>query len=258
MELDDAYANGAYIPDGDSYPAAWAQAAAAFRETAQCELDLAYGDSARQKIDIFYPTGPAKGLVVFVHGGYWIMSDKSAWSHLAAGALSHGWAVAMPSYDLCPQVRITDIGNQIAAAIGFAADRVAGPIRLVGHSAGGQLVARMTAPRVGGHWQDRVAHVVPISPLGDLAPLMRTSMNADLKLDDAEVATQSPIHLPKPHMPVTILVGAEERPAFLAQSEALSAAWGCARVVAPDRHHFNVIAPLRDPKSTITVAVLSN
>ena len=257
MELDDAYANAAHIPGGETYPERWASVAAAFRETATCELDLPYGESARQRLDLFHPPRLAKGLVVFVHGGYWVMSDKSAWSHLAAGPLAQGWAVAMPSYDLCPDVRITDIGNQIADAIAFAAERVPGPIRLAGHSAGGQLVARMTARRLGARWQDRVAKVVPISPLADLAPLMRTSMNADLKLDEAEVLAESPIHLPKPHIPVTIWVGADERPAFLEQSRALADAWACERVVAENRHHFDVFEPLCDPESTLTAAVLS-
>lgn len=257
MELDEAYANAAYIPGGDTYPARWAKAAAQFREKTLCELDLPYGESARQKLDLFHPPRLAKGLVVFVHGGYWVMSDKSDWSHLAAGPLAQGWAVAMPSYDLCPAVRITDIGNQIAAAIAFAAGRVLGPIRLTGHSAGGQLVARMTARRIGARWQERVAKVVPISPLGDLAPLMQTSMNADLKLDAAEVLAESPIHLPKPQVPVTVWVGADERPAFLEQSRILANAWTCERIVAPDRHHFDVIEPLCDPDSALTVALLA-
>jgi acetyl esterase/lipase len=257
MELDEAYANAAHIPGGETYPERWAQAAAKFRETTLCELDLPYGESARQKLDLFHPPRLAKGLVVFVHGGYWLMSDKSDWSHLAAGPLAQGWAVAMPSYDLCPAVRITDIGNQIAAAISYAAARVPGPIRLIGHSAGGQLVARMTARRNGARWQDRIAKVVPISPLGDLAPLMRTSMNADLKLDNAEVLTESPIHLPKPQIPVSVWVGAHERSAFLEQSRALADAWKCERIVAPECHHFDVFEPLCDAESALTAALLA-
>src|SRR3546814_5563195 len=53
------------------------------------------------------PISPA-GLAVFVHGGYWMAFDKSSWSHLAAGAVARGWAVALPSYTLCPEARISD------------------------------------------------------------------------------------------------------------------------------------------------------
>ena len=257
MDLDDAYANAAHIPGGEAYPEKWAQAAATFRAQTLCELDLPYGESPRQRLDLFHPPRLAKGIFVFVHGGYWLRFDKSFWSHLAAGPLAHGWAVAMPSYDLCPDVRITDIGNQMAAAIALAADRVPGPVRLVGHSAGGQLVARMTARRFGAQWQERLAKVVPISPVADLAPLMRTSMNMDLKLDDAEVQSESPVHLPKPVLPVTVWVGSDERPVFLAQAAALAEAWHCDKVIAAGKHHFNIIEELAEPDSALTRALLA-
>jgi len=258
MELDDDYANAAYIPGADAYPEKWTQAAAAFRERTVCELDLAYGEGPRQRFDLFHPDRLSKGLVVFVHGGYWLRFDKSFWSHLAAGPLAHGWTVAMPSYDLCPDVRITDIRREILAAIGSVSLRVPGPIRLVGHSAGGQLVARCSIPTTGAHWQDRLARTVPISPVSDLGPLMRTSMNADLRLDAAQVALESPAHQPKPNVPVTVWVGANERPVFLAQAKSLEAAWQCQMVVAADKHHFDVIEELAEPDSALTQAVLAS
>ncbi len=246
MELDDAYANGAYIPGAADYPAKWASLAAAFRADNLCELDLPYGESPRQRFDMFHPPRLAKGVVIFVHGGYWLNFDKSYWSHLAAGPLAHGWCVAMPSYDLCPEVRIGQIGQQIGQAIDRVAARTAGPIRLSGHSAGGQLVAR------NGH-ADRVEKVVPISPVADLAPLMKTSMNRELQIDADEAQAESPVHLPPPACPVTVWVGADERPVFLAQAQALTDVWGCAQVVAPGLHHFNVVEALADPQSPLTM-----
>ena len=257
MDLDDAYANGAYISGADAYPEKWSQAAAAFRAVAMAELDLVYGESPRQKLDLFHPPRLAKGLVVFIHGGYWLRFDKSFWSHLAQGPLAHGWAVAMPSYDLCPDVRITDIGNQMAAAVTLAADRVPGPLRIAGHSAGGHLAARLTARRVGAHWQDRIEKIVPISPVADLAPLMRTSMNDDLRIDAEEAARESPLHLPQPNVPVTVWVGADERPAFLEQAEALAQAWQCKKVIAQGQHHFDVVEELAASDSALTTELLS-
>ncbi|SFS00671.1 alpha/beta hydrolase [Yoonia litorea] len=252
MELDDAYANAAYIPGGNDYPDKWAQAAAAFREIATCEIDLPYGETSRQRCDLFHPARLPKGLIVFVHGGYWLRFDKNFWSHLAAGPLAHGWSVAMPSYDLCPDVRISEIGDQINRAIAFAAARIPGPIRLIGHSAGGQLVARVTAPRLGARWQERLEKVVSVSPVADLAPLMRTSMNADLKIDEEEAAAESPIHLPAPPYAKTVWVGADERPAFLEQAQALTDAWDAKQVITEREHHFSVIEPLEYADSPLT------
>ncbi|MCW1956910.1 MAG: alpha/beta hydrolase [Roseobacter sp.] len=259
MELDDAYANAAYIPEGESYPPRWQAEAAAFRDAAQpAELDVAYGPSPRQRLDLFRPEGAAKGLLVFVHGGFWRMLDKSYWSHLAAGALAKGWAVAMPSYTLCPQARISQITREIAAAVSHAAGAVDGPIALAGHSAGGHLVARMLAK---GLLPDAVAgrlsHVMPISPLSDLRPLMQTSMNADFKLDAAEAVAESPIFMgARVDCPVSVWVGGAERPAFLDQARWLSEAWGCALLEDAGKHHFDVVEPLAEPESEMLARLL--
>jgi arylformamidase len=255
MELDDAYANAAYIPGGADYPARWAAEAAAFRDSARlAQIGLAYGESGRQRYDLFHPPRLARGVVVFVHGGYWLRFDKSFWSHLAAGPLARGWAVAMPSYDLCPDITITGISQQIRRAIAHIGQRVPGPIRLVGHSAGGQIVGRIAAEP--GPLQDRIAGVVPISPVADLGPLRRTSMNNDLQISQQEVQGESPLHLPRPACDVTIWVGGAERLAFLDQAAALGKAWAAPVVTDPERHHFNVIAALARPGSALTDVVL--
>lgn len=261
MSLDDAYANGAYIDGADMYPPRWAEKAQAFRDAlgARAELGVSYGPTDRQAFDFFQPEGVARGTFIFVHGGYWKAFDQSSWSHLAAGALARGWAVAMPSYDLCPDVRITDITRQIAAAVTKVADRTfGGPMALAGHSAGGHLVARMMDPLVLPYEvRDRIGQVVPISPVSDLAPLMETSMNDVLRIDAAEAEAESPVSMSPPHgVGVTVWVGANERPAFLDQAEWLARAWGARKVVDEGLHHFDVIDALADPESEMLKAVL--
>ncbi|MFO8212416.1 hypothetical protein R2K36_33690, partial [Pseudomonas aeruginosa] len=86
------------------------------------------------------------------------------WSHLAAGPLARGWAVAMPGYTLCPENRIAGITRQVARAVETIARAQAGPLRLTGHSAGGHLVSRLVcadAP-LSEEVRDRVGHVVSI------------------------------------------------------------------------------------------------
>ncbi len=255
-DLDDDYANTAHIPDGASYPARWATKAQAFRAGAVGLLDQPYGAGQRQVFDMFLPDAPALGTVVFVHGGYWTQTDKSLWSHLAAGPLARGYAVALPSYDLCPAVRISAITRQIAQALDRIAAITGGPIILTGHSAGGHLVARMGCADVTLDRRDRIARIVPISPLSDLRPFLHLSMNADLRLDMEEAAQESPVLHPAPDVPVTILVGGAERPAFLDQARWLRDAWAAECLVIPDRHHFDIIAGLEDAGSVMTRAVL--
>jgi acetyl esterase/lipase len=251
MQLDDAYANAPYIPGAEEFPPRWAEQAALFRAELgeQAELGIAYGPSARQAYDLFRVPAP-KGTLIFVHGGYWLKFERARWSHFAAGAMAAGWSVAMVEYDLCPQVRIAEITNQVAAAVTHIAGRTEGPLSLAGHSAGGHLVARMLAPgMLATDVLSRVSAVAPISPVADLRPLLQTSMNEQFGMDLAAAEAESPVLHPAPDIPVQIWVGADERPVFLEQAAALAEAWGVPQVVVPGLHHFDVIDALEDPQS---------
>jgi acetyl esterase/lipase len=255
MELDDAYANGAYIENADAYVPRWTANAADMRANLgdRARLALPYGDTERQKFDLFLPKGTPLGTVIFVHGGYWLAFDRSSWSHLAAGPLARGWAVAMPSYDLCPDVSIARITAQIATAVQAIAAQTCGPISLTGHSAGGHLVARMLdRDLIPDLVAKRYRAVVPISPLSDLRPLLQTSMNDNFRMDLAQAEAESPVLMTNRHTPqVTVWVGADERPAFLDQARWLAETWGAGHVIAPGKHHFDVIDPLADPNSNL-------
>ncbi len=262
-QIDIDYNNVDFIPDGASYPDRWMDEARAFRETeaaiGRARLNVAYGDGERQKLDIFHPSGKPEGLVVFVHGGYWLRFDRSVWSHFSAGLTAAGWAVAMPSYPLAPEARIHQITRDIARAIEAAANLVTGPIRLTGHSAGGHLVARMACPDVplSTEVRGRVARIVPISPLTDLRAMLETTMNETLGLDATEAAAESPVLYDAPDTPVTVWVGAEERPVFLDHAQWLAEAWKTGHHVDPGRHHFDVIDGLRTSTSPLVNAILA-
>jgi acetyl esterase/lipase len=101
MSLDTDYVNVDFIPGGADFPDRWQEEAQAFRarEAAigRARLNVAYGTGERQKLDLFHPAGKAEGLIVFVHGGYWLRFDRGVWSHFSEGLTASGWAVAMPS-----------------------------------------------------------------------------------------------------------------------------------------------------------------
>ncbi|MFN3526420.1 MAG: alpha/beta hydrolase [Paracoccus sp. (in: a-proteobacteria)] len=249
-DWDDAYANGAYIPGSDDFLPRWNSAASAFRAEHR-PLPLGRGH-------LFVPQGKPRGLMIFIHGGYWMRFEPSVWSHLAAGALASGWACAMPAYRLAPRARIAQMTAEVARAVAKAAFNVAGPIVLTGHSAGGHLAARMVCEGVlPDKLAARIVGCVPISPLTDLRPLMRTAMNATLRLDEAEALAESPALLvPRADIPVTTWVGGAERPEFVRQARLLAAIWpglGCATecVIDPGRHHFDVIDGLSHAESPL-------
>ena len=257
MDYDRAYANGPFIRGAETFPPRWTREAAAFRATLgqRARTAIPYGPKHRNHLDLFLPEATPQGLLVFVHGGYWLEFDRESWSHLAAGAVARGWACAVPSYTLAPEARISAITQEIANAVEVAASLVAGPVVVTGHSAGGHLSARMACADVA--QSAIVKRVVPISPLADLEPISLTAMNADLHLDPAEIVRESPARLSvRPGVEAHVWVGAQERPAFLWQARLLSEAWACPWTPESGKNHFDVIDGLKDPTSALMSACL--
>ncbi len=266
MDWDDAYQNGKYIPDAEDYPVMWKAKSAAFRQglpATRCLTSQPYGPHPREVYDLFLPEATARGVVIFIHGGYWQKFDQSLWSHLAAGPLARGWAVAMPGYPLCPGASIAEITQSMVRAVGAVGQRVDGDIIISGHSAGGHLTARMACDDIPLPHAARVRRYVSISGLHDLRPLTRTGLNTALKLTMAGAAAESPA-LKTPRAGVVLLawVGEDERPEFLRQNNLLGNIWrgafattGC--IHARGQHHFSVIEDLALAGSPLTKAMLA-
>jgi arylformamidase len=261
MKNDEAYAVAAYVPGGETWFDNWAEAADQFRRleasVGRARLNIPYGAAEREKFDLFYPAGRAKGLVVFIHGGYWRRFGREWFSHCAAGPTARGWAVATPSYTLAPEAHVAEITAQIARAVEAAAAVIAGPVVVTGHSAGGHLCARMLCTDVGLSVADRLVRALPISPVADLRPLLETSMNAELRLDSESAFAESPVLCAPRPVDCHIWVGGAERPAFLDQARWLHEAWPDTRLtVEAARHHFDVILGLETAGSALTEALL--
>ena len=114
IDLEAEYDTRAMVPEHPEILAGWARDAEAYRAEmgARAELGLAYGVSPRQTVDLFAPRvdGP---LALFIHGGWWRTFDPSWFSHMARGLNGQGVSVALAGYDLCPQVSIATIVEQI-------------------------------------------------------------------------------------------------------------------------------------------------
>ena len=252
------YNNRARVPENPAIMAGWARDAAAYREAQQGRWHvISYDRGARNGID-FFPGDGAGPIVVFIHGGYWQALDSSFFSHLAAGLNAHGIDVAIPSYDLCPNVSVGDIIHQMQTASRELA-KFGRPLVISGHSAGGHLAACMLATdwrAIDASLPERlVTAAYAISGLFDLPPLVKTSINNALKLDDAAAKAASPLFWKPPaHGTLDAVVGGNESAEYFRQSRTIVEVWGRAGVATrfgtvPDANHFTAIAPLADPDS---------
>lgn len=267
IDWDDAFDNSGHAPGSDALPGIWSDAAKRARDKlvaqGRARIGLAFGRHEREVVDVFAPEDASNGTMIFVHGGYWHKLDRTYWSHLARGCLAHGWSVAIPSYPLAPDARISQITQSICGAVEWAAADQKGPLRLVGHSAGGHLVTRMMCEgALPGAVAKRIARVVSISGVHHLNPLLATQMNETLRLTETEATDESPAtHKPVAGIPVTFWTGSDERPEFYRQARMAAERWAAhgASVdtfFAPDRNHFTVIEPLNNPDSPLTREVL--
>ena len=254
MDYQAEYDNGAKVPGYPAIAERWLAEAASFRSRhPHGELAIPYGPGERQALDLFWP-GPARQgpVVVFVHGGYWQRSHRLAFSHLAQGLLAHGVAVAMPSYDLCPQVSLAALVEQVRDAVAFLHRRLGGRFLVAGHSAGGHLAAMLMATdwAARGAPPDLVPAAVPISGLFDLEPLIHTTVNDALGLDVAEARRLSPVLLP-PGGRIHAYVGGDEGDEYTRQSSTIAQAWGGDWSSLAGRHHFSIVEELQNPGSAM-------
>jgi arylformamidase len=250
--LEAEYKNREKVPEHGAIMAGWQARSAALRQDhPHAELDVPYGTSPRQVLDVFWPdAAQAAPLALFIHGGYWQSLDKSWFSHLARGFLANGIALALPSYDLCPQVTLAVLTEQVRDSTAFLIDRHGRDIYATGHSAGGHLAAMLLAT----DWAARTAAgrvygATAISGLFDLAPLLETSINGALGLDEAEAARLSPVWLEKPSGEIHAFVGELEGVEYIRQSRSIAEAWGGSCTIIPGANHFTAIAPLEDGDS---------
>lgn len=248
LDLEKEYNNRAAVPEHPAIIARWAAESKAYRNINPPRV-IEYGPGERNTLDLF-EAGPGP-VVMFIHGGYWQALDKSFFSSMAKGLNALGVTVAVPSYDLCPSVRIGDIVEQMRAASVIVHRSLEAPVIVAGHSAGGHLSACLLATEA------HVPAAYAISGLFDLAPLITTSLNEKLQLDEAEAASLSPVLWPAPEgKSLDAIVGGAESSEYLRQSAAIVAAWGEDGVTtryeeAEGANHFTVIGPLTDPSSTM-------
>jgi arylformamidase len=257
------YNNRIRIAEFGAIVARWAAESAAHRGRATAALDQPYGPGERQRYDLFLAGALAAPLVVFIHGGYWQLGSGPDTAFVARALTAAGIDVAIPSYSLCPAVRIRDIIDEMRRClVALWAATGKRPV-VAGHSAGGHLTAALLAtdwrmvPDARDVPADLVRTGLAISGVFELAPLIPTTMNARLRLDPETAADVSPLFWPPPPgRTLVAAVGEHETPEFHRQSRAIVERWARAGVVTEylsvaGVHHFTIVDELTRPGSVL-------
>ena len=258
------YNNRARFPNFMDHFDMWHYWSTETRKTTPGSIDVAFGPSAGEKIDIFPADETGSPIYVFIHGGYWYSLDKSDFSFVAEGVKPHGCMTVVTNYGLAPAHDMDEIVRQNRAALAWiwrhASEYGGDPNRIyvAGHSAGGHLAAMLLAT----DWPSFASELPPnlvkgacsISGIFDLEPIRYLPfVNEKLQLTPKQVVRYSPIRQRYPvPAPLLLVVGGEESEEFQRQSQAMDAFWKTLAypssfVVADNCDHFDVVNPLREP-----------
>ena len=258
------------VPDHSRWAGERDKASLRVRKTLKSWLDVPYGNSPRQKLDIFPADQPGSPALVYFHGGYWRSGSKEGNSHFAELFVQAGATVALVEYDLCPSVTVTEIVRQARSAVAWAyrhiSDYGGDPSRLyvAGLSAGGHLVAMALAHdwEKAGLPRDLIKGATAISGVYDLDAVLHIDVNEEIRLTAESAPENSPfLHPPLPCAPLLIVIGGAEPRGWKQQSEDLfklckERGVECEYLEIPNAHHYALGSLLADPSSPLPRAIL--
>ena len=266
--LDFEYDNRRKVADFQSYLDRYASASRAARAEITCERNIAYDDASGVTLDIFHAerSDQPTPVQIYIHGGYWRALSKDEHSFVALGLVPHGITTVVVDYDLMPAVRLDVLVRQCRQAVAWTwrhAGEIGGDkdnIHVCGHSAGGHLTAMVAATDWRGFGDlpvNIVKSALGLSGLYDMEPIRLCFLNQELAMSEAEVRGNSPTALtPATLAPFRALVGSDEGPEYLRQSNELAAHWSAlghdARAIEmAGLNHFTIAAEMEDPESDV-------
>jgi arylformamidase len=271
-EIDLEYNFALTVPEISKWSTFYVQESAKARSRLDCALDVRFGPTVDETVDIFPAQKPGAPVLVFIHGGYWYSRSSKDFSLVAHGFVSHGITVAVMNYALCPKVTIPEITRQSRALIAWlhvrASNFSADPARIFvsGHSAGGQQVAMLSATDWRGEYglpADVIKGGVAISGIFDLRPLPYSYLQPRLQLTHEVILRQSPcLSIPGSGPPLLISFGEKETSEIRRLSTEYHQArqtngLGSELLVQEGKHHFSAIEGLNDANSKLCKAVIN-
>ena len=239
------------------------------RSTLRSWLDVPYGQSPREIVDIYPAVKKGGPVLVYYHGGYWRGGSKEDNCSFAPAFVKRGVNVVIVEYDLCPKVTVTEIVRQARASVAWIyrnIERYDGDpqkIYVSGHSAGGQLAAMILAHdwQREGLPQGLIKGAVLTSGVYDLEMVMRIAVNDEIRMTPELVKENSPfLHPPLPICPILVGVGGAEPEGWRQMSEEFfnfckERGLDCQYLVVPGANHFTLPEHLADPDSPLTKAM---
>lgn len=269
--LEAGYSPRSRHPDLVQTMTAQAWKSAELRKRIPAVLELRYGNSALQTLDVYQAAKSGGPTFIFIHGGYWRAADKNVCTFIAEHLCPAGVTMFNVNYDLCSNVTVEQIVGQVRDAVVWVQKNAAAyggdPNRLYicGHSAGGHLTAMI----MGTDWSKypgfdprAIKGAVPISGVMETRPLPSLALNTVWNLTPAMAAKVSPmLNPPTVKAPQLVVAAADETEEFvdmsrdyadLLKKNGIPAEF----MVIPGTGHFSIIDQFSQPGSQLLGGVM--
>jgi len=227
-ELENNYNPRKAVADFSKYILEYKTLGQKSRKELPCILDVSYGDTPLQKLDIFGKKNLNNANVhIFIHGGYWRALDKSDHSQLAIPFVNNDLLYFSINHELCPHVTLSEIVQQIISAIIWVyknCKKYGGnpnKITISGHSAG----AHLCSMAINTEWSkfnvpnDIIKGTVLISGIYEPEIVLNLSVNEEINLSKKEALKNTPssLNINNPH--ILTCVGRSETKGWIDQTK---------------------------------------
>jgi acetyl esterase/lipase len=235
--------------------------------------DLRYGDGPRRTLDLYVPEGaaPAAPNIVFFYGGGWESGSKDDFVFVGQAFASRGYVTAIPDYRVYPEARFPMFLEDAAAAVAWVRANTdqtraaAGPVYLVGHSAGAHIAAMLTLDNtwlaeVGNKVCEAIVATAGLAGPYDFLPLRSATLKDIFGSESSRPQTQPINHVDGTAPPMLLITGTADTTVLPRNSARLAARIRNSGGIAEERSydgigHIELVASLAVPLHSLAPAL---
>lgn len=235
---------------------------------------IKYGEDDRHTLDIYLPNTNNYPVVMFVHGGSWESGSKDIYGSLGHMFSKQGIGCVVINYRLSPQVKHPAHIEDVARAFAWTNNNISRyggdpeRIYLMGHSAGGHLVALLGTNEQyllkNNLSKTKIKGVIAISGMYDFNLLvLKWAGLSYIFPTAADRNAASPLRHVKPDSPPFMIVYAQkDLTTFEGHAKDLHRTMSKAGVkstllMVPNRDHFTILFEICDPKTKSNSSIIS-
>ena len=263
-QLNNQYNTRLQVPDYADYFDRWERLSRQTADQNTILKDIPFGAHPEELLDIFPSNIPHSKTLVFIHGGYWHLLDKTMFHFLAGHFLNYNVTTVLINYPLAPRSSINEIVAACRKALRWIHENIirfnGNPeeLYLMGHSAGGHLASMLMVEENAKF----IRAMISLSGLFRLEPVMLSYLNDSIGMDRENAVKNSPVFLePANDCPLLLATGVDESDEFKAQSDQLYRHWknkfsNIELLKVPQKNHYSILEAVIEKNSILCNAII--